>query len=115
MKHIPMEHQPYRQKRDHIRQHKCLLAQINCSGRKLVSLRILINVPSNFSKSVCVNNFFCAIFYQDSSVFAMACMKYVQKHFWKEHLCALQVFFCALVSWLVCAELAGGSQCRKMI
>jgi len=25
-------------------------------------------------------------------------MKYVQKQFWKEHLCALKVFLCALVS-----------------
>jgi len=25
-------------------------------------------------------------------------MKCEQKHFWKEHLCALQVFLCALVS-----------------
>src|SRR6218665_2485020 len=61
MKHIPMEHQPYRQKRDHIRQHKCLLAQINCSGRKPVSLRILINVPSNFSKCVCKQFLLCNI------------------------------------------------------
>jgi len=30
------------------------------------------------------------------------CMKYVQKHFSKDHLCALQVFLCALVSRLVC-------------
>jgi len=28
-------------------------------------------------------------------------MEYVQKHFCKEHLCALQVFLCALVSRLV--------------
>ena len=33
-------------------------------------------------------------------------MKYVQKHFWKEHLCELQVFLCALVSWLVCMRSA---------
>ena len=26
------------------------------------------------------------------------------KHFWKEHLCALKVFLCALVSWPVCAH-----------
>jgi len=31
-------------------------------------------------------------------------MKYVQKHFWREHLCALQVFLCAPVSQLVCAH-----------
>jgi len=33
-------------------------------------------------------------------------MKYVQKHFWKEQLRALQVFLCALVSRLiiVCAR-----------
>jgi len=29
-------------------------------------------------------------------------MKYVKKHVWKEHLCAHQVFLCALVSLLVC-------------
>jgi len=34
----------------------------------------------------------------------MACMKYVEKRFWKECLCALQVFLCALVSQLVCAR-----------
>jgi len=28
-------------------------------------------------------------------------MKYVQNHFWKEHLCALQVLLCALVSRLL--------------
>jgi len=31
-------------------------------------------------------------------------MEYVQKYFCKEDLCALQVFLCALVSWLVCAR-----------
>jgi len=31
-------------------------------------------------------------------------MKYVQNHFWKEDLCALQVFMCALVSQLVCVR-----------
>jgi len=33
-------------------------------------------------------------------------MKYVQKHFWNEHLglCALQVFLCALVSRHVCTR-----------
>src|SRR6218665_296399 len=62
------------------------------------------NVPSIFSKSVCTYNFFCAIFHQDSSVFGTTCMEYVQKHFWKEHLCALQVFLCVLVSRLVRAH-----------
>jgi len=32
----------------------------------------------------------------------MTCVKYVQKHFWKEHLCTLQVFLCALFSQPVC-------------
>src|SRR6218665_1954324 len=54
-----------------------------------------INVPSNFSKSVCAENFFCATFFQDSSVYGTTCMKYVQNHFGKEHLYVLQVFFCA--------------------
>src|SRR6218665_1467100 len=36
---------------------------------------------------VCVHkHFFCATFYQHSSVFETMCMKYVQRHFWKEHL-----------------------------
>ena len=34
----------------------------------------------------------------------MTCTKSVQKHFWTEHLCALQVFLCALISWPVCAQ-----------
>jgi len=29
-----------------------------------------------------------------------------KKHFWMEHLCALQVFLCALVSRSVCARTA---------
>src|SRR6218665_3536026 len=62
------------------------------------------NVPSNFLKPVCASNFCCATFYQDSSVFGTACMKYVQKHFLEEHLCALQVSLCALVSRLVCVR-----------
>jgi len=33
----------------------------------------------------------------------MTSMKYGQKHFWREHVCALQVFLCALVSQTVCA------------
>jgi len=28
----------------------------------------------------------------------MKCKKYVQKHFWKKHLCALQFFLCALMT-----------------
>jgi len=31
-------------------------------------------------------------------------MKYVKNHFWKENLCALKVFLCALVSRHVCAR-----------
>ena len=34
----------------------------------------------------------------------MMCKKYVQTHSWKKHLCALQVFLCALASWPVCAR-----------
>src|SRR6218665_279938 len=37
----------------------------------------------------------------------MTCMKYVQKHFWREHLCALHVFLCALTALVprpVCAQ-----------
>jgi len=39
-----------------------------------------------------------------SSVIGMTFMKFVQKHVWKEHLCALQVFLCALISGLVCTR-----------
>ena len=38
-------------------------------------------------------------------MFGPTCRKYVQVHFWKEHLCTLQVFLCALsalVSRLLC-------------
>ena len=60
--------------------------------------------PLIFQSQCAHQNFFCATFYQDSSVFGTTCMKYVQKHFWKEHLYALKVFLCALISWLVCAR-----------
>jgi len=62
------------------------------------------NVPSNFLKSVCAQHFFCAALYLNSSEFGMTCMKYVQKHIWKELLCVLQVFLCSLVSQSVCAR-----------
>src|SRR6218665_3602339 len=45
----------------------------------------MTNVPCNFFMSSCAKNLFCAIFYQDLSVFETICMKYVQMHFWKEH------------------------------
>ena len=50
------------------------------------------NVPSNFVKSVCAQNFLCATLYQHSSIYRTTCVKHVQKHFLKENLCALQVF-----------------------
>ena len=56
-----------------------------------------------FFLNLCAHKMF-ATFYQDPSVFGTTCMKYVPKHFWKEHLCALQVFLCVLVSQLVCAR-----------
>src|SRR6218665_615309 len=34
----------------------------------------------------------------------MMYVKFVQTHFWKENVCALKVFSCALVSQLVCAR-----------
>src|SRR6218665_1048919 len=37
------------------------------------------NVPSNFLKSVCTKNFFCATFYQDSSVYGKMCIKDVHE------------------------------------
>jgi len=60
--------------------------------------------PKNFKVCVRIKLLLCNI-YQDSSVLGMACMKHVQKHFWKEHLCAPQVFLCALVSRLVYARI----------
>ena len=51
------------------------------------------NVPSNFSKSVCIKFLLCNI------LPGLVCIwNDVQKHFWKEHLCVLQVFLCSLVS-----------------
>jgi len=53
----------------------------------------MTNVPSNFLKSVCAQNFLCATFYQHSSIFKTPCMKYVHLC-----LCALQIFLCAFIS-----------------
>src|SRR6218665_1806259 len=68
------------------------------------------NVPSNFLKSVCTQNFLCATFYRHLSIFRMTCIKYVQNHFLKENLCALKIFLCALISRHVCtcAQLRAG-------
>src|SRR6218665_1621861 len=61
--------------------------------------------------SLCAQNFLCATFYQHLSIFITPCMKYVQTHFLKKDLCALQVFLCALISRPVytrtCAQLRG--------
>lgn len=48
-----------------------------------------------------MNSTFCQ---DSSSVFGTACIKYVQKHFQRQNLCALQVFLGALLSRLVCAH-----------
>ena len=58
---------------------------------------IFTNVPSNFLKPVCPQNFLCATFYQHSSIFRTTCMKCVQKHFLEENVCALQALLCALI------------------
>src|SRR6218665_3689801 len=63
-----------------------------------------------FLKPVCTQNFLCATFYQYSSIFRTPCMKYVQTHFLRENLCALQDFLCALISRPVCAR----TQLREM-
>src|SRR6218665_3705871 len=81
------------------------LASINenttqCNCGKAANF-LMTNVPSNFLKSVYVwykISIFCAKLNLKSAEFEMMCMKYVQKHFWREHLCALKVFLCALVS-----------------
>ena len=67
---------------------------------------VVTNVPSNLLKSVCAENFFCATFYLNSSDCGMMCMKMWKKHFWRDHLCALQVFLCALISRPVCIRKA---------
>src|SRR6218665_1805448 len=36
-----------------------------------------------------------ATFNQDLPVFGTTCLKYMQKHYWKEHLCVLQIFLSA--------------------
>jgi len=69
------------------------------------------NVPSNFLKSLCVQNFMCSTFFQHPSLFRTPYMKYVQTRFLQENLCVLQVFVCAFVSQparaRICAQLGG--------
>ena len=65
---------------------------------------VVANIPSNFLKSVCAQNFLCATFYQHSSIFRTPCRKYAQTHCLKENLCVLQVFLYALISRPVCAR-----------
>jgi len=48
-------------------------------------IMVAINVPSDFFKVCASINFPCATCYQDSSVFDTMCIKYVLKHFFKEH------------------------------
>jgi len=36
-------------------------------------INVRVNVPSNFFKSVCTQNFLCATFYQHSSIFRRPC------------------------------------------
>jgi len=43
----------------------------------------MVNVASNFVKSVCAKIVLCATFYQHSSIFRMTCIKCVQKTFFK--------------------------------
>ena len=45
---------------------------------------MIVNVPSNFLKSVCEQSLLCATLYQHSSMFRTPCMKYVQTHFLKK-------------------------------
>ena len=85
------------------------------SNGKVLALRVLTcNVPSNFFK-VCVRIkcLLCNIFFYlnlsefgMTCLFGMTCMKDVQtsKQLWREHLCALQVFLCALISRPVCGR-----------
>ena len=75
------------------------LAEVPCVTALAGIYLAVSNVPYNFSKSVCTYNFHCATFYQDSSVIGTTCMKYAQKHFWKEH------NFMSALSFLVCARL----------
>src|SRR6218665_1326670 len=56
------------------------------------------NIPSNFLKSVCSQNFLCATFCQHSSIFITTCMKCVKKHFFKRKLVRSK-FSCVQVSW----------------
>ena len=56
-----------------------------------------------FKACMCIKFLLCNIL--SLSVCGLKCKKYVQKHFWKKHLCALQVFLCALVSRPVCIRI----------
>src|SRR6218665_3299652 len=72
-----------------------------CRHMQMIPPWTMGNVLSNFFKvCVCIKFLLCNILPE----FGMTCMKYVQNTVWREHLCALQVFLCALVSRPVCAR-----------
>jgi len=65
-------------------------------GMKLQSFFIGSNVPSNFLKSVCTQNFLCGTFYYKSSILRTTCMKYVRKTFFKgKFMCSPSLLVCA--------------------
>src|SRR6218665_251473 len=70
---------------------------------KIVYFSATANVPYNFSKCVCIQfllrNILPGLICIWNDVYEIIIN--VQKHFWKEHLCALQVFLCVCISWLV--------------
>ena|SRR6218665_3821071 len=76
------------------------------------------NVPSNFLKSVCAQNFLCATFYQHSSTFRTTCTKCV-KNILKREIFVRSKFLCVRSSHGLCARentrRAEGEHCTSRI
>src|SRR6218665_3351945 len=89
----------------YLMRHGPFLAYLVFSNEKACSSPLLLRgyVPSNFLKPVCAQNFLCATFYKQSSIFRMPCLKYVQTHFLKENLCAPK-FYSVRSSHDLCAR-----------
>jgi len=62
-----------------------------------------MNVPSNFLESMCAKISFVQHFTRTHMNLEWHVWNMCQNHFWKVHLCALQILLCALISWPQCA------------
>ena len=72
---------------------------------------IIGNVPSSCLKSLSNKIYFVQQFISIHLNLEWRVWNNVQRHFWKEHLCVLQVFLCELVSLPVCDRLTALVHC----